>query len=168
MLVSLARLLLDQGRAVEAQALYRQASGMMASAGAGRLAGEDMRFDLRVLDIRIRHALGELTSAQVRAALHAQAPKTVAPLQQAAVQYELWRLAHDDEVARVKAATLYREQYHETGAEDCRTRFRELTGETLPDPEPLPDVSDLIPLEPGDQAGLDLEAVLADLEILLA
>jgi tetratricopeptide (TPR) repeat protein len=168
MLVSLARLLLDQGRAVEAQALYRQASGMMASAGVGRLAGEDMRFDLRVLDIRIRHALGELTSAQVRAALHAQAPKTVAPLQQAAVQYELWRLAHDDEVARVKAATLYREQYHETGAEDCRTRFRELTGETLPDPEPLPDVSDLIPLEPGDQAGLDLEAVLADLEILLA
>jgi tetratricopeptide (TPR) repeat protein len=166
-LVSLARLLLDQGRAAEAQALFRQASGMMASMSGGRLAGEEMRFDLRLLDIRLRHALGELSPAEARAALRALAPETPAPPQQAAVQYELWRLAPDDEAARLSATALYREQYHETGAEDYRTRYRELTGATLPNPTPLPDVSELIPLDPGDHARLDLEALLADLEILL-
>lgn len=164
-LVSLTRLLLEQGRAAEAHALYRQASGMMANVGGERLAGAGMPFDVRVLGIRLRHALGELTAAEARAALCALATDMAAPLQQAALQYELWRLAQDDEAARVSAAALYREQYHETGAEDYRARYRELTGETLPDLEPLPDVSALIPLEPGDHAGLDLEVLLADLEV---
>ena len=163
-LISLARLLLEQGRAGEAQAFYRQASGMMATMSGGGLAGEEMRFDLRVLGIRLRHALGELTAAEAREALRALAPEMAAALQQAALQYELWRLAQDDEAARLSAAALYREQYYETGAEDYRTRYRELTGATLPDLAPLPDVSQLISPEPGDHARLDLEALLADLE----
>lgn len=163
-LVSLARLLLEQGRAAEAQTFYRQASGMMANMSGGRLAGEEMRFDLRVLGIRLRHALGELTAAEAREALRALAPEMATALQPAALQYELWRLAQDDEAARGSAAALYREQYHETGAADCCTRYRELTGATLPDLAPLPDISELIPLAPGDHARLDLEALLADLE----
>lgn len=164
-LASLARLLLEQGRAAEAQVFYRRASGMIASTSGEAAAKEDMRFDLRVLEIRLRHALDEMTAADARAALRNLATGAITPLQQAAVQYELWRLAQDDEATRANAAQLYGGLYRETGAEDYRARYRELTGATLPDPAPLPDVSELIPPEPMDDAALDLEAVLADLQI---
>ena len=166
-LVSLARHLLEQGRAAEAQSFHRQASGMMANVSGGRLSGEELRFDLRVLDVRLRYALGELTATEARAALRSLASEMAAPLQQAAVQYELWRLAPDDEAARASAAALYRAQYQATGAEDYRTRYRELTGAMLPDLAPLPDVSELIPLKLSDPSHLDPEVLLAGLEIAL-
>jgi len=62
---------------------------------------------------------------------------------------------------RTAAASFYRSQHAETGAEECRDRVRELTGDTLPDPPPLPDVSELIPDKPEE---LDLAPVLAELE----
>lgn len=157
-LVSLAQLLLEQGRAAEAQTFYRQASGMMAT-----LSNE--RLDMRVLGIRLQHALGELTAVEARVALRGLATETATPTQLAALQYELWRLGQDDEAARASAAALYHTQHQATGAEDYRARYRELTGATLPDLAPLPDVSELIPLEPGEHTRLDLEALLADLEI---
>ncbi len=58
-----------------------------------------------------------------------------------------------------RAAAFYRTEYAETGAEECRSRYRELTGETLLDPPLLPDISELIPDEPE---GLDLAHVLTD------
>jgi len=82
------------------------------------------------------------------------------PDRQAALRYELWRLAQDAAAAQA-AAAYYRLQHRETGAEECRRRYQELTGETLPDPPPLPDISELIPDEPED---LDLARVLAEME----
>lgn len=163
-LVSLARLLLEHGRAAEAQTFYRQASGMMANAKGEPLAGEGTRFDIQMLGIRIQHALGELTAAQAATALRDLPIDVDSAVQQAALQYELWRLTHDD-TARVIAAVRYREQYQATGVEDHRVRYRDLTGETLPDLESLPDVSALIPTDPGDHTGLDLEALLAKLQV---
>ena len=49
------------------------------------------------------------------------------------------------------------------GCPNYRQRYRELTGETLPDPPPLPDVSELIPA-----AVVDLDGLIARLEPLLA
>ncbi|MCX7707357.1 MAG: hypothetical protein N2204_05060 [Anaerolineae bacterium] len=83
------------------------------------------------------------------------------PVQRAALHYEIWRLAPADDPARAAAAALYRSEYARTGEEICRARYRALTGETLPDPPPLPDISELIPAEPE---GLDLAALLAELE----
>ncbi len=51
----------------------------------------------------------------------------------------------EDESARSAAAADYCAEYAETGADTCRRRYQEQTGEMLPDPPPLPDVSDLIP-----------------------
>ena len=161
MLVGLARLLLERGRAAEARDFYGEALSRIASVAGERLAGEDTRFDARVLGVRLRHALGELSEAEAAAEFAAQLSGETSPHRQAALQYELWRLAPKNAAARSAAATYYRSQHEDTGAEECRLRYQELTGETLLDPPPLPDISELIPDEPEDLA---LARVLAELE----
>lgn len=174
MLVSLARLLLARGRAAEAAGFYAEAWPMISGAAGERLAGADTRFDAQVLGLRLRQALGECSAAEAAAELCGLLACATAPHRQAALHYELWRLtataAAPDVAAQgiaaglaagVAAAAFYRAEYAETGADECRSRYRELTGEELPDPPPLPDVSELIPDEP---AGLDLAHVLAELE----
>jgi len=159
-LVGLARLLLARGRAAEARDFYGEALSRIASVAGERLAGEDTRFDARVLGVRLRHALGELNTEGAAAEFALQLSDETSPDRQAALRYELWRLAQDAAAAQA-AAAYYRLQHRETGAEECRRRYQELTGETLPDPPPLPDISELIPDEPED---LDLARVLAEME----
>jgi hypothetical protein len=76
------------------------------------------------------------------------------PQRQAALNYELWRLAQEHEEAQTAAAAFYQADYAETGAEESRRRYQALTGEALPDPPLLPDSSELIPDEAVDLAGL--------------
>ncbi len=161
MLVGLARLLETRGAAAEARVFHDEAFAKISSVAGERLAGEDTRFDARVLGVRLRHALGETTPMEATEELRALLLREVAPHRRAALQYELWRLAPGDEAARIAAAGFYRAEHAETGAEECRIRYRELIGETLPDPPPLPDVSELIPDQPEV---LDLVRVLAELE----
>jgi DNA-binding SARP family transcriptional activator len=159
-LVSLARLLLDQGRPAEASDFYGEALAKIAGVAGERLTGADTRFDARVVGIRLRYAQGETTAAETITELRSVLICEDAPDRHAALNYELWRLAPEDEDARIAAAEFYRSQHVETGAEECRSRYRELTGETLPDPPPLPDVSELIPDGPVE---LDLARLLAEL-----
>ncbi len=158
MLVGLARFLLAQGRAEEARSVYEEALAQISGVAGERLAGEDTRFDERVLGIRLRHALGESTGPKAAAELRTLLLGVDASSRQAALYYELWRLAPEDEAARTAAAGLYRTEHAETGAEECRRRYQELTGEMLLDPSPLPDVSDLIP---DQREVLDLALMLA-------
>lgn len=145
MLLRLARFLLAQGRADEARSTYEQAFTQISGAAGECMASEDIRFDAQVLGIRLRHVMGELTGAQAAAELHALLLDEDAPTRQAALNYALWQITPEDEAAQTAAAALYRAEYAETGAEECRRQYQELTGEWLPDPPPLPDVSDLIP-----------------------
>ena len=161
MLVGLARLLEGRGAAAEARVFYDEAFAKISSVAGERLAGEDTRFDAQVLGVRLRHALGETTTAAAADELRTLMLREAAPHRRAALQYALWRLTPEDEAAQVAAAGFYRAEHAETGAEECRRRYGELTGETLPDPPPLPDVSELIPDEPE---ALDLARVLAELE----
>jgi len=161
MLVGLARLLLERGRAAEARDFYGEALSRIASVTGDRLAGEDTRFDARVLGVRLRHALGELSGAEAVAELAAQLSGETSPDRQAALQYELWRLMPENAAACAAAAAFYRSQHEDTGAEESRRRYQELTGEILLDPPPLPDISELIPDEPED---LELARVLAEME----
>ena len=105
--------------------------------------------------------MGESTKAEAAAELRALLLIEEAPFRQAEVYFELWRLMPDAEAARTAASALYRTAYDETGAEECRRRYRELTGEMLPDPPLLPDVSDLIP---DQREALGLARILADLK----
>ncbi len=161
MLVGLARLLLDQGRAAEARECYGEALATISGVVGERVAGEDIRFDAQMLGVRLRHALGESSKTEAAAELQAQLLGETSPHRQAALNYHLWRLAPENTTAQAAAAAYYRSQHEETGAEEYRRRHRELTGEVLPDPPPLPDIWELIPDEPGD---LDVARVLAELE----
>jgi len=67
----------------------------------------------------------------------------------------------ENAAACAAAAAFYRSQHEDTGAEESRRRYQELTGEILLDPPPLPDISELIPDEPED---LELARVLAEME----
>lgn len=158
MLLRLARFLLAQGRAGEARNVYEEALAQISGVAGERLAGEDTRFDARVLGIRLRHTLGELTEAEAAAELRTLLLDVDTPTRRAALYYELWRLVPGDEAARTAAAGFYYMEYAETGAEECRQRYHELTGEILPDLPSLPDVSDLIP---DQQEAPDLAAILA-------
>jgi len=75
--------------------------------------------------------------------------------------YALWQLAPEDDATRLAAAAFARAAYVETGEVIYRLRYQTLVGEPLPDPPSLPDVSALIPDQPE---GLDLAALLAELE----
>jgi DNA-binding SARP family transcriptional activator len=154
MLVGLARLLLEQGRAAEARIFYDEAQTKIASVAGERLVGEDTRFDAQVLGARLRCALGETTRAEAAAEIVAWLPQMASPQRQAALNYELWRLAQEHEEAQTAAAAFYQADYAETGAEESRRRYQALTGEALPDPPLLPDSSELIPDEAVDLAGL--------------
>lgn len=161
MLVGLARFLLEQGRAPEAGRILEEASDQISSVIGERLAGEDIRFEARLLGIRLRYELGELSRAEAEAELRSLQRDERLPLRQAALADGLWRLAKEDDAARSAAARLYQAAHAETGAAECRRRYWELTGELLPDPPPLPGVSDLIP----DQQE-DLVALLAGLDAM--
>jgi tetratricopeptide (TPR) repeat protein len=161
MLVGLARFLLAQGRADEARSVYEEALTQISGVAGKRLAGEDTRFDAQVLGIRIHHALAKSTQTEAAAELRGLMHHVDPPRRQAVLYYELWRLAPEDEATQKAAAAFYHTEYAETGAEECRRRYQELTGEMLPDPPLLPDVSDLI----SDQREAPvLAAVLAQLK----
>lgn len=169
MLINLVRLLLDQNRAAEALPLYNETMEMISRVVGKHLAGSDRRFEARMLGIRLHHVLGHLTESASLAELHALL-HLASPVQKAAIYYEMWRLAPNDEGARLAAAELYRSQHSQTGIETYRRRFRELTGETLPDPPPLPDALELNPASPADLNGLmdRLAPILAKLDASFA
>lgn len=146
-LVGLARFLLAEGRAGAAGAVYEEARAQMGDSDDTNRASSETRFEARVLGIRLRETLGETTAEHASAALRVLLAGEDAPHRQAALNYELWRLAPGDETARAAAASYYREAYADTGDVECRRRYQELTGESLADAPPLPDVSDFIPEE---------------------
>lgn len=160
MLIGLARLLLARGRTAEAAGLYDEAWAKISSVAGERLAGEDTRFDALVLGIRLRLMMGKSTVAEAATAIRELLRHETAPHRQAALNCELWRLTADPTAQR-SAATFYRTEHAETGAEECRSQHQDLTGETLLDPLPLPDISELIPDEPEGQ---DLVQLVAELE----
>lgn len=160
MLVGLGRCLLAQGRLEEARRVHAEALDQIANGTYERIADGDIRFEAQVLGIRLRHALNESTEA-LAIELRALLLQEVTPLHQATLHYEAWQLGLGDETDRQTAATLYRTEYAETGAEECRRHYRELTQEMLSDPPPLPDVSELIPVQPET---VNLAALLAKLE----
>ncbi len=170
MLVDLARLLLAQGRPAEARPFYDEALKTITAVEGERFAGEDTRFRAQVLGIRLHHALGLLTGSAAVAELRASLNQAASPAQQMVINYEIWRLTPSDEGARLAASELYRAHYIQTGVHEYRQKYHELAGDTLPDPPPLPDVSELIPASPADLNELldRLEPLLARLDALIS
>lgn len=83
---------------------------------------------------------------------------------QAALWYEISRLQGDDE-ARQKAIELYRRLYLRTPNFEYRERYEMLSGDTLPDAPPLPDLLPIIRRRPVERTAL-LARITALLERL--
>lgn len=143
-LPDLARLYLALGRLDEARSTYQDAFTRFSNTRTENQAGEALPPGMQILDIRLRHALGEISNetaqANLRAMLQSDEPDWLAEVYEA-----LCQLSPDNMVVRAEAGRFFRARYDQTGEEESRQRYQQCTGEFLPDLPPLADISGLIP-----------------------
>jgi adenylate cyclase len=120
---------------------------------ASEIARHDVRFASALLDIRLRFAVGELDELTAVGALQALMSPQASDPERAGVQFAIWQVTGDDD-ARRRAASTYRSLHEAVPNVLYRRRYLELTGDRLPDPDPLPSLS------PDDEAAPRLEDVL--------
>jgi DNA-binding SARP family transcriptional activator/Tfp pilus assembly protein PilF len=153
-----AGLYVRQERYAEAQSLNDDALRI-----AGEIGRRDIQFKAQLLSIRLRVALGITNLPTAVAELETLLGQWSEGREQAAIQYELWRLDERQESARRTATELYRRLYAQTPSAEYRHRYQELSGERLPDPPPLPELPDIVTRNP-----VDLVALLAQVDEIVA
>jgi tetratricopeptide (TPR) repeat protein len=163
MLWDMADFYVGRQRYSEAQVLNDQALALAIDAHDGRVAGEDLLFKARILSVRIRVALGQLDLPEARDELEGMLSENHARAQQAALHHELWRLNQVDDDHRGKAADLYWALYADTPNYEYRRHYKELTGESLPEPSSLPDLPAIVV---RDQ--VEMDALLAQIDQTIA
>jgi len=134
-LVGGAELYFEQRRYAEARQLNDEALDLAREA-----KRTQVEFSALVLSIRVRLALYEIDVSTAIHELEALQVEWPAEREQAALDYELWRLQPDLALSRRHAAAvhLYHALYRRTRWIDDRRRYEELGGTALPDPAPLP------------------------------
>ena len=130
-----AELLFISNRAEESVGPVRQALRL-----AGETGDREIKLAAEVLDTRIAAALGRVSSAEGAARLEAMLQGSLQPVEKAQVHYALWRLDVARAASRRAASRLYRALYEESHNVEYADRCKELTGQSLPPPSPLPDL----------------------------
>lgn len=154
----LADLLYQLSRYREAQPLNHEALQI-----AGEVGRKEIQFLAQVLVIRLRVALNQTKAATAIDELHALKDIWTEQSEQAAILYAIWRLDGERDTTRQTAAEQYRTLYERTPNIEYRDRYFELTGETLPEPPPLPPLPESVMGDPVDlkvllkRVGVDLE-----------
>jgi DNA-binding SARP family transcriptional activator len=151
-LVDGAKLYLRQQRYADARRLADEA---LAQARAARRP--EIELSALVLSIRLRAALHEIDAPSAVQGLAALLTEWPAARDQAAIHYALWQVQRDPARSRRHAAVatdLYRDLYAQTHMVECRQRYEELTGATLPDPPALPPPPALIAAHAAHPAAL--------------
>jgi len=132
------------GRILAAQGRFQQAyeKNHEALCIARDIEYSEIHFQAQVGEIRLLHALGKLDAPQAITrlrALQAQfADQRQDDIEAAEVAYRIWKFDPAQEEARKQAAERYRTLYAQTPNVEYRNRYQDLTGETLPEPPPLP------------------------------
>jgi DNA-binding SARP family transcriptional activator len=134
-----AELALRRGCPAEAVALAGDAARMAADVGRS-----DIQFDAEMLLVRARVAAGDPAPPAGIETLEQMLERWPGEREQAALRYEMWRLAPAVHAYRRDAARRYRALYQSTPHREYRRRYSELTGETLPPPPSLAEVPDLV------------------------
>jgi tetratricopeptide (TPR) repeat protein len=163
MLWDMADFYVRQQRHSEAQALNEQALALAIDADDGRVAGEDLLFKAQVLSVRIRVAMGQLDLPDARVELEEMLAEARPGPQQAALHYELWQLDHTGDDHRCRAAELYRTLHLDKPSSEYRRRYEELTGESLHESSPLPDVPEIV-----ERVQVDMDTLLAKVDQIIA
>ena len=155
----LADVLVEQGRPDEAAAVLEDACDTLRDRKGVTFDAHDRGRQLAVSSVRVRVAQGILDVASAVAELNGLLPGA-GRRQTTEIVYRRWQIT-GSEADRRAAATTLRETYVVLPFARIRTRYHELTGEWLPLPAPLPDVSALIPAVP------DLDTLITGITALL-
>jgi hypothetical protein len=110
------------------------------------------------MDLQLQHGQGSLSAQSALMALETLLTDYHQPEQQAALHYAAWQIDPTTEFHRARATELYRTLGLNVPLYLYRQRYHELTGETLPEPSPLPDL-------PGVEIPnhIDLKALMTQL-----
>jgi tetratricopeptide (TPR) repeat protein len=149
---TLTEILIEREKLAEAAECYAESFALARTFGNNLLLGDDGRFDLALLGIRLRFLQGQLDTAGAMAEFETLLPQVEELERRAKVHYEVWRIDATREAHCAKATELYHQLYTESPQAIYRRRYTELTSEALPEPAPLEDVLGLIPAEPFDLA----------------
>ncbi len=159
----LTELLLEQHRLDEADAVFRKAQASAVSVKGNHLGGNDVRFNLSVLGVRLRHAQGYLTQSQAVAEFERLLSIWISPEQQAELDWRAWQTDSSLECHRLAAAKQFYALATSASAFLFRQRYHELTGEWLPAPVPLPDLPDAVL-----QIPVNVESLMAEVRATAA
>lgn len=141
-------------------ALSWNEAGLQAATAVKR---QDVIFATRLMAIYLSAAANQMDIPTAIAKLAALLDVWTTGEEQAAIQYEMWRLDKSQEDIRENAAVLYHTLAMQTPDMTYRLRCQELTTELLPDPPQLPQLPAIV------TAGQpDLETLLNQIEQLIA
>ncbi|MFQ5857375.1 MAG: tetratricopeptide repeat protein, partial [Anaerolineae bacterium] len=133
---------------------------------ATQIERKDIQFLAEVLSVRLRARLHQIDMPAAIGKLEALLDEWPEDSQQAAVQYEIWRLDPTQATCRQNAADLYRDLYARTPNIKYRQRYTELTRDALPDPTPLPGLPEIVTQNPVDRDALlaQVDQMITELE----
>lgn len=137
-LVAKASALFERNRYDEADVLCQEGRALATG------VNQNAHFSAQRLSIRLAVVQQRLNVLEAIKQFESLGQTATAEQEQAAVHYEIWRLDNQREDARQNAADLYRHLYAQTPNLTYRRRYEALTGETLPDPPPLPALPDVV------------------------
>ncbi|MEJ2711034.1 MAG: tetratricopeptide repeat protein [Anaerolineales bacterium] len=144
----------SQDQLEEAQDLNSKALSL-----AQELERTEIQFKASILDVHLQVRRGQTERSKAAEAFNDMLKKWQADQEQAALHYAIWQLLPERDTHRRKAADLYESLYARTPRWEYRQRYQDLTGESLPDPPPLPDLPEVVPDE-----DLDLKSLLERVE----
>ncbi|HEU5101793.1 MAG TPA: tetratricopeptide repeat protein, partial [Roseiflexaceae bacterium] len=156
-----AELYVQQQRYAEARQLNDEALDLAREA-----RRTEVEFSALVLSIRLRLVVREIDVPMAIRELEALAAEWPGEHEQAALHYELWHVQPDPARSRRHAAAaveLYHRLYRRTRWADDRRRYEELSGEALPDLQPLPAPPPIVTAH-----RVDFEALLAQVDQITA
>jgi adenylate cyclase len=104
---------------------------------------------MRVLELRLRAATGELAAGAAVAALGVLLDTAPDDLARAPILMAIWQIDPQRTDARTAAAEIYRQRYLATPSADLRRRYHTLTREDLPPAPPLPPLPESLVGMPG-------------------
>ncbi|GAB4581020.1 MAG: adenylate/guanylate cyclase domain-containing protein [Anaerolineales bacterium] len=165
----LSSLLFDKGNLLNAQGNLEEALNVLGEAiqTAADAENTTVQFEAQIARLRTQAQLGYKTPETVIEQLHHLHETWVEHFQgdaeqEAAIHYEIWKLAPAEEHHRAKAAELYSHLYEHTPSSEFRERYAELAEDTLPDPPPLPPLPDIVTRKP-----INLDLLLEQIDALI-